>query len=72
MGESRILRYQDTLQNDLKLVEISDDIMEELMEDRCVVPYVAIQIWNPLPAPNRAIVTLLPLFLNDQDCIQRM
>jgi hypothetical protein len=35
-AEERTLRYHEALRHDLKLLEITDDLMEELQTGKCV------------------------------------
>lgn len=35
-GTSRTLRYDEGLRHDLKLLEISEELLEDLKENRCV------------------------------------
>ena len=61
-GGGRTLRYDENLRRDLKLLEVSDDLLEELKEDRCVFERVeSFEFSSCSSADNNRLCVLLPV-----------
>ena len=69
-GGGRTLRYDENLRRDLKLLEVSIELLEELKEDRCVVESVRSLNFHLAPRRTRRMLTLfaslcVDLYLKD-------